>query len=236
MIKHRYFFSLVIGTVFLASPLYAESKPVMPSKTAQSTAIAGKVTEILNVTGYTYVEVDTGKQKVWAAAPTTTLAVGDKVSFSPTMPMENFHSKSLKRDFPVVYFIGGFITDKATPAVKSTSKHKRTEPKPPVALVKKIEPLTGGKTIVEIYKEKAVLKGKTIRIRGLVTKFTAGVMGKNWIHIRDNSTLDDLTVTTNSVTKLDDVVVIEGALVLDKDFGYGYVYPVMLENAKIIKK
>jgi hypothetical protein len=60
-------------------------------------------------------------------------------------------------------------------------------------------------------------------------------MGKNWLHIRDSSTLDDLTVITKSTVVIDDVVIVEGKLELNKDYGYGYVYPVILEDAKITK-
>ena len=69
-----------------------------------------------------------------------------------------------------------------------------------------------------------------------MTKFSAKIMGKNGLHIRDISTLDDLTITTNDTVAIDDIVVIEGKLALDKDDKYGYVYPVILEEAQIIKQ
>ena len=96
--------------------------------------------------------------------------------------------------------------------------------------------MKGGNTIAEIYARKQKLKGKTVRVRGQVTKFTAEVMGKNWLHIRDSSTLDDLTVTTDNTVAIDDVVILEGKLVLDKDYGYGYFYPLIMEDARIAKK
>ena len=73
-------------------------------------------------------------------------------------------------------------------------------------------------------------------MRGQVTKFTANVMDKNSLHIRDSSTLDDLTITTDSTAAIDAVVVIEGKLALDKDFGYGYVYPLIVEDASVTKE
>ena len=223
--------SLAFSNVGFISVVFAEEKP--PTKTLKiAPTIEGEVMEILDVGSYTYVKVKAGKKEVWAAAPAIKLTIGDKISFSTKMPMENFHSESLNRDFPIVYFVNRFITDKTTSAVK----HKRSEPKKATPLLKKIDKLQGGKTIAEVYTEKVKLAGKTVKVRGLVTKFTEGVMGKNWIHMRDNSTLEDLTITTDAVVKLDDVVVIEGKLELDKDFGYGYVYAVMLEEAKIIKE
>jgi len=202
--------------------------------------IRGKVTDIVEAAGYTYAEVDTGKEKVWAAASTTTaLQIGDVIAFTTEMPMENFHSTSMNRDFPIVYFVNRFITGAASPAGTTTAMaapHEKIKPAPaatPVAGIAKVE---GGNTIGEVYTGKQDLEGKTIRVRGKVTKFTASVMGKNWLHIRDSSTLDDLTITTDSVVALDDVVVIEGKLALDKDFGYGYVYPVIVQDATVTRE
>ena len=54
------------------------------------------------------------------------------------------------------------------------------------------------------------------------------------IHIRDSSTQDDLTITTDSTATIDAVVVVEGKLALDKD--YGYVYPLIVEDASVTKE
>jgi hypothetical protein len=195
--------------------------------------IHGKVTEIIDVSGYTYVEVDTGTEKIWAAGPPTPLTKGDMISFSAEMPMQDFQSKSIDRIFPVIYFVNRYNTETETPATTKTH--------PQIAKPLKEKPVTGidkledGNTIAEIYSDKINLKDKTVRVRGEVTKFTAGIMGKNWIHIRDSSTLDDLTITTDATAVLGEVVIGEGKLELDKDYGYGYLYPVILENARITK-
>jgi hypothetical protein len=201
--------------------------------------IYGKVTEIIEAAGYTYAEVDTGKEKVWAAASTTPLKVGDMIAFTTEMPMKNFHSNSMKRDFPIIYFVSRFITDNASLTGTTTemaSPHGKIKPAPTAKAVEGIHKVEGGNTIAEVYTDKQKLNGKAIRVRGQVTKFTANVMNKNWLHIRDSSTLDDLTITTDSTAAIDAVVVIEGKLALDKDFGYGYVYPLIIEDASVTKE
>jgi hypothetical protein len=75
-----------------------------------------------------------------------------------------------------------------------------------------------------------------VRVRGEVTRFNSGIMGKNWLHIRDSSTSDDLTATTQSMVATGDIVIVEGTLQLDQDFGYGYVYPLIVEDAIITKE
>ena len=226
---------LTAGTI---DSVYAEQRNI---KTTQKTApgtIQGRVTEVIDASGYTYAEVDTGKKKVWAAGPTTALKIGDNIAFTTEMPMENFHSKSMNRDFPVVYFVGGFITDKETLKSKpdtSTSPHKQSNKQQLTKPIKGINKAVGGITIAEIYAKKNTLKGKTVRVRGQVTKFTEQILGKNWIHIRDSSTLDDLTVTTDDTVAINDIVIIEGKVELDKNFNYGYFYPIIVENAKVTK-
>jgi thiol-disulfide isomerase/thioredoxin len=77
--------------------------------------ISGKVVDVINAAGFTYAEVDTGQEKIWAAGPgVTSLNKGDMVAFKTEMPMQNFHSKSLGRNFSLIYFIQQYITDKAT--------------------------------------------------------------------------------------------------------------------------
>ena len=63
-------------------------------------------------------------------------------------------------------------------------------------------------------------------------------MNKNWIHIQDgtdNSGKFDLTVTTDIEVKVGDTITLEGAIALDKDFGFGYKYEVIMEDAKLVK-
>ena len=225
------FIMFISGMTNLA---YAEQKITAKKHHATANILSGKVTEIINVTGYTYAEVNIGKKIVWAAGPVTPLKIGDKISFSAGMPMKNFHSKSMKRDFSVLYFVGRFITGNETPGKASShSQYKHKTISKPIKGIKKVK---DGFSIAEIYAGKENLKGKKLRVRGKVTKFTANVMGKNWLHIRDSSTLQDLTVTTKDTVAIDDVMIVEGKLELNKDFSYGYVYPVILLDAKIIKE
>ena len=231
-------FSFTMINAGIINSAHAEQKSSKENQKTTSNIIQGKVTEIIKASAYTYAKVDTGKKKVWAAGPVTPLKIGETISFSTGMLMKNFHSKSMKRDFPIIYFVGGFITDKMASTNKLATgalPHSHLKQKHAVKPLKGINKVKGGNTIAEINIGKQKLKGKKIRVRGQVTKFTANVMGKNWLHIRDSSTLDDLTATTDSTVAIDEVVIIEGKLELDKDYGYGYVYPVILEDTEILR-
>ncbi len=112
---------------------------------------------------------------------------------------------------------------------------------PPKTTVK-VKKATGKNayTIAELYKLASKLNNKTITVRGLVIKVLPDIMGRNWIHIQDGTgganTKDyDLVVTSHQLPKVGEVITVEGVLHANKDFGYGYKYPVIIENAKILK-
>jgi hypothetical protein len=243
-IRHR-FLTFFIFSSFILSMFCTvhttQANDNLPSIVQPSTPakIYGKVTEVIEAPGYTYAEVDTGQEKIWAAGPKTSLKIGDMVSFSTKMPMQNFHSSSMNRDFKIIYFVNSFSTTNdvqktATAGATAPGSHRQSpHTTAPIEGIAKLEP---GNTILDIHADKDNLKGKTVRLRGKITKFNPNIMGKNWAHVRDSSTLDDLTITTRSMISVGDVVIIEGTLEVNKDFGYGYVYPVIVENTKITKE
>ena len=94
------------------------------------------------------------------------------------------------------------------------------------------------KTVAEIVKNRIALKGKTVVVRGKVVKYNAGILGKNWVHLRDGSgsaadQSDDILVTTQNETKLDAIVTAKGVVHNDEDFGAGYAYKVLIEEATL---
>ncbi len=97
-----------------------------------------------------------------------------------------------------------------------------------------------GRTVAELWAQRAALKGKTVAVRGKVVKYNGGIMGKNWIHLRDGSGSaekkdHDLTVTTQETVAKGDVVLVRGVVAIDRDFGSGYTYAVLVEDAKVTK-
>ena len=103
-------------------------------------------------------------------------------------------------------------------------------------VVQKLAPPAGGLSIADVFAKKASLGGKSVTVRGTVVKFNGGIMDRNWMHIQDGSgTADaknnDLTLTTDAAVKVGDVVTMTGTVALDKDFGAGYAYDVIVEKA-----
>ncbi len=254
---------LLLGCLVLPVHFAGAQNPAPAAPAAAEATISGKVVETMNTAGYTYVLVDTGAKKVWAAAVEFSVKVGDAVSFAASLPMENYHSKSLNRDFDVVYFTGGINVNAAGTAAAPAAAVPQLPPGHPAlngGVAPKLPPghpaltgspapanvdLTGikraegGKTIAEIFSGQAKLSGKPVSVRGKVVKYNAAIMGKNWLHIRDGSGSaekmdNDLTVTTSADSKVGDTVLVTGKLTLKKDFGAGYKYDVILDDAKVV--
>ena len=215
----------------------------------------GTVVETMNAGGYTYVLLDKGSEQIWVAGPETAIAVGDKVVMSPGMAMPDFESKSLERTFDVVYFVGGIEKDDGHGHGASAHGGQPAGGMPPAGMgaagdagshmaterakVEGVAKADGGYTVAEIFVNAADLKDQTIKVRGRVVKFTPNIMGTNWIHIQDGTGAEgthDLTVTTNASAKTGDVVLVEGPLSVDRDFGAGYRYPVIIEGATVPKE
>jgi hypothetical protein len=92
------------------------------------------------------------------------------------------------------------------------------------------------KTVAELYAGKAGLAGTVVSVRGKVVKFSAQIMGKNWAHVQDGSGsagTNDLTVTTMDTAKVGDTVLVSGKLTLDRDFGGGYKYALIIEDGSV---
>ncbi len=203
---------------------------------------SGTVTETMNSGGYTYVYVDTGSDKKWAAAPFFECMKGDKVAVPPGLPMYNFQSRSLKRSFELIYFVGGVTK---TVGKGASAKPGMPEGHPPIGgnsgpsqvIIGKVDRAKGGKTIADVIATKKAMVGKEVLIRGRVVKFNSNIMGKNWLHIQDGSGSEgsnDLTVTTEAMVKVGDLVLVRGVVSLDRDFGFGYKFSIIIENAKVI--
>lgn len=97
-----------------------------------------------------------------------------------------------------------------------------------------------GYTIEEIFSKAKILDGQQVSVRGKVLKFSPMIMGRNWIHIQDGTgnamkNEHDLVITTQDSVEEGAIIVVDGVLAADKDFGAGYHYPVIIEDAKIIQ-
>jgi hypothetical protein len=239
------FVAALFCTGVFASPKADSAAPgnQVPSAEADAKAdqvLSGKVVETMNAGGYTYVCLEKRGKKMWVAVPEMKVAVGQKVGFQPGMEMMNFTSKTLNRTFERIIFSGGPLAkagaEKAEPAKLSAGKADARPSGEKISVEKATGP--DAYTVSEIFVQKAALKNKPAVLRGKVVKVSLGIMGKNWMHVQDGTGdaekgTNDLVVTSQDSAAVGDVVTIKGTIYQDKDFGAGYKYSVIMEEASI---
>jgi hypothetical protein len=96
-----------------------------------------------------------------------------------------------------------------------------------------------GRTVGEIFAKAGELQGKTVRVRGKVVKVSRAIMGKNWVHLQDGTgnalnNSHDLVLAGDADPAEGDIVVMEGVVAADKDFGAGYKYSAIVLEAKVL--
>ena len=197
--------------------------------------VRGTVLETMNSGGYTYIRLDTGQGQRWMAGPATVVETGDVVQADQGMAMTGFTSNTLERTFDVLYFVAGIqnLSRSAQPVSAAPAAMQASQP-----AVETVAAVEAGQDIAYVYANKDALAGKPVSLRGKVVKYNAGILGWNFIHIQDGSGdaadgTNDLIVTSKSATAVGETVVLTGTIVLDKDFGAGYSYPVLMEDASI---
>ena len=198
--------------------------------------VRGTVADTMNSGGYTYAFIENDEQQLWAAGPETTLEIGDIVQVTTGMPMTNFASNSLGRTFDVLYFAGSLQNLSApAPVAPSEPGPAATDPADTVIEVDALEP---GQDIAYVFANREELAGREISLRGKVVKYNANIMGRNFIHIQDGSGdaadgNNDLTVTSTAATAVGEIVIVTGTIIVDKDLGAGYTFPVLMEDAAL---
>ncbi len=207
--------------------------------------IYGTVKETMNSGGYTYLLLEFEGKDFWVAVPQMTVSVGEDVMLMPGATMKNFHSNKLNRTFETIVFSqgpvsGGGPVRKAHASGGQMAKPHTGTPRLAKKVTKVMEPVTGpgAITVAQAYSRAKEFDGKTVVLRGKVVKVSKNILGKNWVHVQDGTGNEknkdfDLTVTTLASPNIGDVVVVRGILHADKDFGAGYFYPVIIEEANV---
>jgi hypothetical protein len=216
-----------------AKPAAAAPAPAAPS------ALSGLVTESMDSGGYTYLHLETAQGPAWVAVRQAKVATGATVSVENAMLMEGFESPTLKRKFDRVWF-GSLAGEGAGPHAATPQGNPHAAGPAAKVEVVKAERAAGdaGRTVAEVHAQRTQLANRDVAVRGTVVKFLPGIMGRNWVHLRDGSGSeaakdDDLTVTTQDTVEVGSQVVARGRVSADKDFGSGYAYRVIVEEAHL---
>jgi hypothetical protein len=238
---------VLTATVTGCGPKTAGSENVPPgaassnAATDATDALTGPVLEQLAASPYLYLRIKTSKGDVWAAVPETAIENGTVVTVANSMLMTNFESTSLKRTFEEVYF-GDLASGGTAMAAAGSNPHAGVSQAVAPISVGQVAKAAGAdaRAVAELWEQKTDLEGKSVTVRGVVVKVNNGVMGRNWIHLQDGSGdaasgTNDITVTSMDQAVKGETVTVKGTVRTNKDFGSGYLYAVLVEDAKIVK-
>jgi hypothetical protein len=196
-----------------------------------------RVLEVINSGSYTYVRLKDGNKEIWAAISAQIIEAGKTYYYKDAFEMKDFQSKSLNRVFESIWFINNFYSSNPmnNPSTNTQNSTSNSGAKTP-----EIETPEGAYNLAYIFEHKGELKNQEIIVRGQIMKINLNIMKTNWVHIQDGTSYHgnfDLTITTHDAINfaIDDVISFKGKLILNKDFGAGYQYDYLLEDAIIVQ-
>jgi hypothetical protein len=191
--------------------------------------------EILQTDRYTYLNVSEAGKSFWIATAKTDATKGQTYMYRGGLMKTNFESVEFKRTFDTIYLVSNII---------SANEHPGGNINAPAAGQANVQPASSGGTmpvvkdaikLSDLITNKAKYDGKVVTVTGECVKVNNGIMGRNWVHIQDGTKEKgktiDLTVTTNQNIAVGSKVALKGKIVLNKDFGAGYKYDVIMEDA-----
>lgn len=210
-----------------------------------------KVKEVEQVGSYTYLLVKAKGPEYWLAVPSMEVKPGETYHYQGGMLMTDFYSKDLDKTFEEVIFLEAIFSGTAGSGLETKAKSEvmgqldshqsqGVDYENMVTIEKsdvQLEVAEGTMTISELFSDPGAYEGKTIRVRGEVTKYNAAIMELNWVHLQDGTEFEgkfDLTATSIESFEVGAVVTLEGILALNRDFGYGYSYEILLEKAIVV--
>lgn len=225
----KFLFLFLSVTLLVATACQRKAKD--PSEGLPAGVHAATVVEVKQASGYSYFNVFEDGRQFWMATQILDAKEGDIIYYTDAFEMKDFKSKELNKTFESIMF------------VNDATLKLEEKPQPPTQGKANPDKIAGlemakapnGITIQELYADPAKYEGKEVSIRGIIVKYNTKIMNKNWAHIQDGTAHNDkydLTVTTEEQLGEGNVAIFTGTIILNKDFGYGYKYEILMENAK----
>lgn len=214
------------------------SKIDTPQTASKTTIHKIVVDEYVGGGTYAYLNVTEGNDSYWMAIPNMDVKEGGTYFYDGGMVMKDFKSEQLNRVFDEIIFVEGIRTSEEVASPTQNEGHLHNTAEAAVEEVVKIEKAENGISLDELLSNKKSYEGKEVILKGKVVKVNNGIMNKNWVHIADGTQFEDkksITVTTQEIIEVGDIVTFKGKITLEKDFGYGYVYDILLEEGELIK-
>jgi hypothetical protein len=193
-----------------------------------------KVIEVLDARKYVYLKVEENGEEFWIATGHKEISVGETYFYKNGILKTNFESKEHNRIFDKVYLVANIVpATHGNQTIKSPLQKENTDN----SVISSQYDVEGSISISELVVNKEEYSGKEVQITAKVDRMNANILDRNWIHLKDGSKDDfDLVITSAHQVPVGHVVTMKGTVVLDKDFGGGYIYEIIIENGQIVSK
>lgn len=200
-----------------------------------------EVVEKMEADKYLYLKVNEHQKFYWMAIPNQEIILGTTYYYSNALLKTGFKSKVYNKVFDSIYLVSKIVPKLHGRETNQTSLPTNAlieEDSKNEMVAQENSPLVEAPiSIKELVLHKDTYAGKRVRIRATCTKINPGIMNRNWIHLNDNSYNEfDLVITSDSFISVGKTVTFEAGVSLNRDFGAGYHYDLILENGKVISQ
>lgn len=188
------------------------------------------VLEVLPTVRYVYLRVKEKEDEFWIATNKTQVSVGKTYFYRGGLLKTDFESKEHQRVFDKMYLVSTIVE-----ASHGSQDSAGLSEAAGTGSTNKIE-VKGSTRIADLVANPKKYDGKTIQISGTCVKVNPNIMGRHWIHIQDGSKDDfDMVITSQVAVPEGHSVRMTGKVVLNKDFGSGYRYAILLEEGEVVR-
>ncbi|MCC6817223.1 MAG: SH3-like domain-containing protein [Saprospiraceae bacterium] len=240
--------SILIITIFLSckdkptviQPVNTQEIPQLSNQSTNSNNVTGETQssahqiiakEVKHTEKYTYILAQENDQEFWVAVPRQEIKQNEMYLYQDPLLKTNFYSQEFNKNFDKIYLVSSIIA--ATQHPGSVSNEAETGN--PINQNAQADP--NAIALKDLFSSKDKYAGKSITVSGKIVKANLNIMGRNWYHIQDNTKADgknlDLTITSNAQVNVGDVVNFTGIIAVQKDFGSGYKYNIIMEQANL---
>ncbi len=252
---------LIIGTIFIMTACNNGPKVIEPTTKTESSQDSSTqlgldgdassntklhsvvVNEVLPTTSYVYLKVKEGQDEFWIATGKMDVKKGGTYFYRGGLLKTDFESEEHNRVFEKIYLVSNLVSkENHTTLAKTESKSNSVTEKGiaekediPTHTEKEIQH-KGSIKIAELLKDPKQYEGHSVEISGICVKANPSIMGRNWLHLQDGSKDDyDLVVTSNTLVPEGADITVRAVVALNKDFGAGYTYELILENGTLVE-
>ncbi|NNE26728.1 MAG: hypothetical protein HKN09_07780, partial [Saprospiraceae bacterium] len=179
---------------------------------------------------YVYLEVVEQSDTFWIATRKQDVDINGIYFYREGLLKTRFESKEFNRIFDTIYLVSNIVPSNHgnTGTQEQVIKTDAPSQAPVTNRVKE-----GSILIKDLLEQQEELEGEVVQLTGMCTKVNPNIMGRNWVHLKDGSADDfDLVITTNQRVMEGETLTMQGVVVLNKDFGAGYRYNLILEEGK----